>query len=136
MPFVDWPQQAMGFTIKKRLGLPNEFGWIIPGWSEFGDDNIYSGVYQTRRCRKGTIVGVEIKQGRPKNFWQRPAWPVQPPSEARDQQQLNFFYALQSWQALTTEQKNDINEFAKRQGKRGFDLYMSRKIKSIIAELG
>ena len=40
MPFVEYPQKIMGFTIKKRLGLPNMFGWIIPGWSQFGDDNI------------------------------------------------------------------------------------------------
>jgi len=136
MSFVDWPQQAMGFTIRKQLGLPNQLGWHTLGWSELGDDNIYSGVYQQRHSRKGTIVGVQVVKGQKKNFVMRPYWPSQPASEKRDQQQLNFFFALISWQSLTDEEKNVMNKFASRRGRRGYDYFMSEMIKIIIRELG
>lgn len=126
MPFVEYPQRAIGFTIKKRLGKPNMFGWIIPGWSEFGDDNIFTGVYQTRRRRKGNGISAPIIFGKPTNFMQRPAWPSQPPSEARTAQQTKFKNALISWQNLTQEQKDFWNTKADKQRKRGYDYYMRR----------
>lgn len=131
MPFVEYPQKQLGFKIKKRLGKPNMFGWIIPGWSEFGDDNIFNGVYQQRRSRSWNgIDGFNIGQD-PKNFVQRPAWPIQPPSVARDAQQTKFKTALGMWQALTETQKAYYNTIATRLSKRGYDYFMSKTLKSL-----
>lgn len=131
MSWVDSPQKEMGFTIQKRLGSPNMFGWIIPGWSEFGDDNEYSGVYQQRRPRVGNGKLAPIQFGSQKNFIQRPCWPSQPPSAARDAQQAKFSTALSMWQNLTEDEKRAYNEKASKISKRGYDLFMSITLKSL-----
>lgn len=131
MPFVEWPQRALGFTIKKRLGLPNMFGWLIPGWSQFGDDNIFTGVYQTRHRRLDYWTAGYTPKGPRADFRMRPAWPIQPASAARDAQQAKFVTALGMWQALTTEQKKYYNKIASRKSKRGYDYFMSITLKSL-----
>lgn len=132
MPFVVWPQQLLGFKIKKRLGLPNMFGWLIYGWGQYGDDNIFSGLYQQRRRRIGNGKNEPIIFGKIKNFVQRPQWPIQPPSAARDFVQSSFSVALSMWQALTPSQKNVYNTIATRRSKRGYDLFMSQTLKSLL----
>lgn len=131
MPFVEPGQYVPADTIRKRLGKPNFFGWIMFGWSEFGDDNFASGVYQQRRHRKWDGINGFIIDGRQNNFIQKPAWPVQPPSEARDAQQAKFKTALLAWQALTNEEKKEYNIYAHRRGRRGYDFFMSKTLKSL-----
>jgi len=131
MPFIDCWEKIPAFKITKRLGKPNMFGWIIFGWSEFGDDNEYAGVYQQRRNRKWNGVGGFIIAKSQRNFFQKPAWPTQPPSEARDAQQAKFKTALSMWQALTDEEKKAINKIATKMSRRGYDYFMSKTLKSI-----
>ena len=131
MPFVEAPQSILGFTIKKRLGKPNMFGWLIPGWSEFGDDNIFTGMYQRRRGRTGNGKNEPVIFGKPKNFRQRPGWPSQPASALRDAQQDKFKTALLMWQALTDEQKQVYNTVATKISKRGYDYFMTKTLKSL-----
>ena len=131
MPFVEFPQRILGFQIKKRLGKPNMCGWSIPGWSECGDDNNFSGVYQARQNRVWNGDGTFTLFGKRKCFQMRPAWPVQPPSVARDAQQAKFKTALLAWQALTDEQKKAYNTIATRRSKRGYDLFMTKTLKSL-----
>lgn len=131
MPFIKVCEKIPAETIRKRLGKPNLFGWCIFGWSEFGDDNPYSGVYQQRRNRKWDGIGGFIIGKVQKNFYQKPAWPVQPPSAARDAQQAKFKTALQMWQALTNEQKKVYNQIANRRSRRGYDYFMSKTLKSL-----
>ena len=130
MPFVEYPQTILGVTIKKRLGLPNMCGWAICGWSECGDDNIFSGLYQQRRPRQGNGLIAPVIFGKQKNFVQRPQWPIQPPSEARDAQQTKFKNALLAWQALTESEKQYYNTYASRLSRRGYDYFMSKTLKS------
>ncbi|MFZ2153990.1 MAG: hypothetical protein WAV16_02050 [Candidatus Moraniibacteriota bacterium] len=130
MPFVEVGQYVPADTIRKRLGKPNGFGWIMFGWSEFGDDNYYQGVYQQRRKRKWNGVNGFIIDGRQRNFIMKPAWPVQPVSEARDAQQLKFKNALLAWQALTESKKAEYNKIATKKSKRGYDYFMSKQLKS------
>ena len=130
MPFVGYPQQILGFVIRKRLGLPNKCGWAICGWSQCGDINDFSGVYQQRRNRRWNGIGGFIISQRQRNFMQKPAWPVQPPSEARDAQQAKFKTALLAWQSLTTAEKKYYNTIASRKSRRGYDYFMSKTLKS------
>ena len=131
MPFVGVGEYVPADTIRKRLGKPNMFGWIIFGWSEFGDDNYASGVYQQRRNRRWNGINGFISEKHPRNFIMKPAWPVQPPSEARDAQQAKFKTALLAWQALTAEQKAYYNTIASRRSRRGYDYFMSITLKSL-----
>lgn len=131
MPFVEVGQYVHADTIRKRLGKPNGFGWIMFGWSEFGDDNYYQGVYQQRRNRRWNGAGGFISEKHPRNFIMKPAWPVQPPSEARDAQQAKFKTALSLWQALTLSEKMSYNKIASRRSRRGYDYFMSKTLKSL-----
>ncbi len=130
MPFINVCEKIPAETIRGRMGKPNYFGWIIFGWSEFGDSNNCAGVYQQRRNRKWDGVGGFIIGKVQKNFFQKPAWPVQPPSELRDAQQLKFKNALLAWQALTIEEKTVYNHIASKKSKRGYDYFMHEKLKS------
>lgn len=131
MPFVGYPQQILGLKIRKRLGRPNKCGWAICGWAQCGDTNDFSGVYQQRRPRKGNGLAGLIIFGKQKNFVQKPAWPSQPASAARDAQQAKFKTALLAWQALTNEQKKFYNTYASRISRRGYDYFMSKTLKSL-----
>jgi hypothetical protein len=131
MPFVEVGQLTPASVVRKRLGKPNFFGWIRFGWSEFGDDNYASGVYQQRRNRRWNGVDGFISAKHPRNFIMKPAWPVQPASVARDAQQAKFTTALGMWQALTTEQKKYYNTIANRLSRRGYDYFMSKTLKSL-----
>lgn len=131
MGFVTWPQRALGMTIRKRLGKPNMFGWLQFGWSEFGDTNEFSGVYQARYHRLDFWTPGYNPKGPRRDFWMRPAWPEQPASAARDAQQAKFKTALSMWQALTNEEKMWYRRYASRMSKRGYDYFMHKTLKSL-----
>lgn len=131
MSFIKPFEKVPCIKIRKRLGLPNQCGWIICGWSQCGDDNKYCGVYQQRRHRKGNGKLAPVIFGSPKNFFQMPAWPSQPPSVLRDAQQDKFKIALSMWQALTTNEKMAYNRYASRLSRRGYDYFMSKTLKSL-----
>lgn len=131
MPFITPWEKIPAATIRKRLGKPNGFGWIIPGWSEFGDSCQYSGVYQQRHHRKWDGNGGFIITSGPINFFQKPAWPVDTPSAARTIERAKFATAVAMWQALTAEQKAYYNTIGTRQVKRGYDLFMHKTLKSL-----
>lgn len=131
MPFIGSFEKIPAHKITKRLGKPNLCGWSICGWSVCGDSNPDSGVYQQRRNRRWNGVGGFIVSEHPRNFIQRPAWPIQPPSEARDVQQAKFKVALQMWQSLTPEQKLYYNAIANKLSRRGYDYFMSITLKSL-----
>jgi hypothetical protein len=130
MPFVKPGELIPADTLRGRMGKPNGLGWVIFGWTEFGDDNYYQGVYQQRRNRKWDGNGGFIIGKVQKNFFQKPAWPVNTITEARTITRNNFRNAVQAWQALTTTEKNDIRKIAHKKGKRGYDWFLSQTLKS------
>lgn len=131
MPFIDHFEQIPALKIQKRLGKPNQCGWAICGWSQCGDINRYSGVYQQRRHRNFNSATQQWEHGKPLNFFQKPAWPDQPASAARDAQQAKFVTALGMWQALTSEEKKYYNTIAIRRSQRGYDYFMKKTLKSL-----
>jgi len=96
-----------------------------------GDDNEFSGQYAQRRHRKGNGYYVPPTYGTPKNFFFRPYWPSQPPSESRDAQQAKLTYAVSLWQGLTSEQKAVYNAIAIKKGRRGYNYFISQTINSL-----
>ena len=131
MPFVEFPQRSSDIIIRKRLGLPNKCGWAVPGWSQCGDDNDFTGVYQQRRRRIGCWHAWRIGNPKPLNFVMKPAWPSQPASALRDAQQEKLKTALPMWQALTSAEKDVYNVIATKRSKRGYDLFMRQTLKSL-----
>lgn len=131
MPFVDFPQKAIGIDVRGRLGLPAQCGYIVPGWSEMGDDNDFVGVYQRRPRRLGTIVGGQVFMQKKENFWMKPAWPVDPATAAQITQRDKMATAVSMWQALTTEQKKLYNDTATRKSRKGYNLFLAQTLKSL-----
>ena len=131
MPFVGVCTHVPADTMRKRLGKPNMFGWIMFGWSEFGDNNPYSGVYQQRHNRKWNGAGGFVMTSGPKNFIMKPAWPADRETFDRKLQREKLIYAMIVWQSLTAEEKMEYNKIASRIPKRGFDYFMSKTLKSL-----
>jgi len=124
-------QKCIGFVVKKRIGRPMLCGHATCAWSQCGEEIDVAGCYQMRRERSGIWKWGNGQFGKAKICFMRPAWPTQPPSVARDAQQAKFSTALGMWQALTESEKQAYNEIADRQGKRGYDYFMSRTLKSL-----
>lgn len=130
MPFVNVGHYIPADTIRKRMGLPNGFGWIMFGWSQFGDDNYWQGVYQQRRNRRYDGFGHFVPTSGPRNFIMKPTWPVQPASSLRDAQQLKFRNAVTAWQSLTLDQKKVYNTIATKKSRQGYQYFLSLQLKS------
>jgi len=101
------------------------------GWSEFGDDNYYQGVYQQRHNREWNGAGGFNMTSGPRNFIMKPYCPVNPKTAAQLVQQAKLVTALEMWQALTAEQKAEYNRIANRKSKRGYDYFMTKTLKSL-----
>lgn len=106
----------------QKFGLPNLFGWLRFGWSQFGDSNPYSGYYQTRPAKKGRII-VKMK----------PYWPVQNPGPAEQARRANFAAGVAAWQALDTESKQNYNNMQYPSGQSGFNRFMSLWLRGVIS---
>lgn len=130
MPYINFPQKILGFTVTKRLGLPNMFGWIVPGWSMFGDTNDYAGVYQGRHRRLDFWTAGYNPKGKKDNFMMKPAWPSNPQTVPQQAHRATFADGVTAWQALTVEQKNVYRKNGTRKGRKGFCLFMSEYLKS------
>jgi len=128
--FVKAGQKLASIKMWKRLGKPNQFGWIMPGWSEFGDDNDFAGVYQGRPRRKKYIVLGDKIPGKRQNFFMKPAWPVNTITAPRTVVRNKFRDGVNAWLDLTTEQKMVYTQRANKKQRQGFCLFMSEYLLS------
>jgi hypothetical protein len=153
MPFINCFEKIPAIKIRKRMGRPMSYGWIIYGWSQYGEDNKMAGVYQQRYRRLNFWQGLvtsfyglkkygsaqygdsslhsENLKGKKKNFFMRPCWPTQPASAKRDAQQAKFKIAIGMWQNLTNEQKMVYNKKGSRERRKGFEIFMSKTLKAL-----
>ena len=128
--FVKAGQKLASLKMWKRLGKPNQCGWIVPGWSEMGDDNDFAGVYQGRPRRKTFVVLGEKIPGKRLNFFMKPAWPVNPQTAPQQVQRTKFADGVTEWLNLTTEQKMVYTVRADKKQRQGFCLFMSEYLLS------
>ena len=130
-PSVEFSRQFVNLTIRKRLGLPNKCGWAVPGWSQCGDDNDFTGVYQARKKRIGNWHNWRIGDPKPLTFVMKPTWPTPVYCAANEARRAKLKTALSMWQALTNAEKNVYNDIASRISKRGYDYFMHKTFKSL-----
>ncbi len=130
MAFVKAGEKVPAIKITKRVGKPNQLGWIMMGWSELGDDNPMAGVYQGRPRRKKYVRAGDKIPGYRYNFHMKPAWPTNTITERRTAVRNKFRNGVNSWKSLTAEQKKSYNERANKQRRQGFCLFMSAYLKS------
>ena len=120
----------LGLRHAKRLGLPCEYGCILPGLSVFGDQPTYllqppdksilvSGVYQRRR-NGGRVVTALIRHMIPKN----------PRTEGQQANRQKIADGVEAWQNLTSEQKEVYNVRTIGKKMSGYNLFLREYLKS------
>ena len=129
--FVKAGQKLASFKMWKRLGKPNQCGWIVPGWSEMGDDNDFAGVYQGRPRRKTFVVLGEKIPGKRLNFFMKPAWPVNTITAPRTAVRDKFRDGVDAWKALSAETKELYSVRANKKQRQGFCLWMSEYLNTV-----
>lgn len=112
----------LSLEFNQKFGLPNGFGLIQFGWSEFGDDNERAGYYQTRPRPGGRIL---VKT--------RHYWPVQNPGSAEIARREHFADGVASWQALAPAEKQLYNDMQYPSGQSGFNRFMSYWMRGVIS---
>lgn len=103
----------------KKFGSSNGFGNIICGFSFFGDDNIFSGIYQRRPHKDGVSI-CKMRFYRP------------PVHRSTDQgiQRDRFQAAFQAWKALTDEERAVWRLTYLPLHQRGYNVFLSQYIDS------
>lgn len=110
------PIEALRSTeTRKKFGSPNGYGNIIFGFSFYGDDNIFAGIYRRRPTRRGVSI-VKMRFYRP--FVQR--------TEDQGIQRNKMIAAVSAWKALTDSQKNTYRQIANKKKRRGVDFFISQ----------
>lgn len=121
MAILDQNAIQRGFEIRKRLGKPNQLGEMWCGWSEFGDDDPFAGVYQRRPRKKGQII---VKMAH--------AWPDCGHTPRQIYVRGVFAAGVTAWHALTTLQKQAYNRRKYPKGQSGFTRHMTEYLKANI----
>jgi hypothetical protein len=109
----------IGIRVKKKLGVPLEYGDRWYGKFEYGYFTPLWGIYQMRKRARGSII-VREKFYSPKDQ-------TQPLKVAR---QLVFAAAILGWQGLTDEQKANYNKRAIGKNTQGYNIYLKEYLLS------
>lgn len=98
----------------KKFGSPNGYGRSIFGFTYYGEENDFAGIYRRRPHKNGTSI-VKMDFYRP------------PVSRTPDQvtQRDKFASAVAAWQALSEPERKEINSAASRRSKRGYNVYLT-----------
>ena len=119
MTVVSPIQACRSVAIRHQIGWPNGYGEAVAGFTYFGEDNLFYGVYQIRKREKGYIIVKE-------KFYRPPVMRTDPQGVQRDKMKA----AMLAWQALTEEEKKVWRSSASRQSKRGCCVFVSKHILS------
>lgn len=112
---VKTPIEALrSVCARKKIGWPNGYGEAVLGFTYFGEDNEFYGIYQVRPRENGDII-VKMQFYRP---------PVQC-TEAQGIQRDKFKNALLAWQALSDSEKKVWRDSASRRSRRGYAVFRS-----------
>jgi len=104
---------------RRKFGSPNGYGWIIYGFSYYGEENDFAGIYRRRRHKKGISI---VKM----NFYRPPVSRTEGQAAQRDK----FLAAVAAWQALTDEQREEKRRLATRRSKRGYNVFLTNYLKT------
>jgi hypothetical protein len=94
MVLIETPDKLISFEARKKLGVPNQYGQIVYGVSDYGVKNNYAGIYQMRPRTSGRVA-VRM------NFYAPPETALRIANPRRGV----FANAVSAWQALSTSQK-------------------------------
>lgn len=119
MPVVNAFEHFNSLQARKRFSLPNKYGRIIYGWSEYGLEDDLAGVYQIKSTPKGQVVSRE-------NFY----WPKNPQKPAQQAWRAVFKQGFDAWKALSESEKDEYRKEARKYHFSGFNLFMKNWLNS------
>lgn len=104
---------------RKKFSSPNGYGIAQYGFSFYGYQNDFAGIYRRRPTKRGIVI---VKM----NFYN----PVITHTVAQDAQRAKFAPAVAAWQALTEEQREALRTIANRRSKRAYTQFISQYLKT------
>lgn len=113
MAVLNFPDALISASARKRFGRPNQYGQIVYGVSMYGEENNYTGIYQTRPSKKGRVQVLE-------RFYV----PTNPQSVPQQANRSKFADAIAAWQALSPSQKEffRLKSYGKRMS--GYNVFL------------
>lgn len=111
-------QSLLSDEYKGRFGRPSGFGAYVFGEMRFGEYSPLNGVYQKFRTKSGTKFSLH-----------RDNWPTNPNSEAQQIRRNLFHDAMELWQALDSETKQEYNDRVYPKGQSGCNRFISEYMK-------
>lgn len=113
MAKLDCPDRLLSMTARKRFGRPNQYGQIVYGYSQYGEKNNYTGIYQVRHYKSNLVNVVE-------QFY-CPTDQSQPAKVAR---QIIFASAILAWQALSAGEKERFRRKSSGKHMSGYNVFL------------
>ena len=98
MVLVEFKDRLISADARKKLGIPNQYGYLIYGVARYGEKNNFAGIYQTRHYKGGKYTVRE-------KFYV----PTESASRIANPRRVVFASAVSAWQALSTSQKQIYN---------------------------
>lgn len=113
MAFLTKNQRLLGPKMTKRLGFSVDYGTAFFGFTEFGRENEFAGIYQKYYTLKG------IQQVHKLMYW-----PTNPQSVPQQANRSIFASGVSAWQALSAPDKKIYNDRAYRLKIGGYHLFL------------
>ena len=124
---------------RMRFGKFCLYGTSMLGDVWFGDEDVVIeqveyGMDQFGIAKLGGVINLSgiyalfTKGGARTLVRKRYYFPRDPKKEAQQANRQKFAGAVLAWQNLTSEQKSYYNEFGKRNGKRGYNVFLKRHL--------
>ena len=148
MVVVDTGKTGLFLQMRGMLGRPNGLGSHWLGWSELGDTNFYSGIYQRRRKGRltrfdntsilglmhfgsnflgnGKLYSKNRDAGRQIIVKMRHYCGENPRTETQQTWRAVFANGVSEWHSLTTFEKEYYNKLKYPRGQSGFTRFMSK----------
>ena len=124
MVVVDFPDKLISMEARKKLGIPNQYGYIVYGIARYGEKNDYAGIYQVRHTPYG--IFPPTKKVPPGRFIVRMRHyvPTETALRIANPRRGIFANAVHAWQALDASQKEVFRIKSKSKHMTGYNVFL------------
>lgn len=103
----------------KKFGSPNCYGGAVFGFSYFGYQNEWAGIYRRRPHKNGVSI---VKMAH--------YCPIYKRTVDQALQRDKFQDAIHAWQALSPEEQEALRKIASRKSKRAYNVFLTQYLKT------
>lgn len=117
-------------SARKKQARSAGYGFAVYGASQYGVAKFNGGIY--RRATRGynQYTGPPGRGARQYHVLCRTYRPTNPQTVLQQAQRAKMIDAVSEWQGLTTEQKENYNRKASRNGRTGYNFFISGYLKN------